>query len=41
MTTLVYADVDEADSSMASTITSTRQQMSMSFGVATGGIRAP
>lgn len=34
MNTLVYADVDAADTSMASSIASTLQQMSMSFGVA-------
>jgi EmrB/QacA subfamily drug resistance transporter len=34
MNTLVYADVNEGDASMASTIVSTMQQMSMSFGVA-------
>jgi Na+/pantothenate symporter len=34
MNTLVYADVPEADGSMASTIASTMQQMSMSFGIA-------
>jgi EmrB/QacA subfamily drug resistance transporter len=38
MNTLVYADVAEADSSMASTIASTMQQMSMSFGVATASL---
>lgn len=34
MNTLVYADIDDAETSMASTIASTLQQMSMSFGVA-------
>jgi len=34
MNTLVYADVSEGDTSMASTIASTLQQMSASFGVA-------
>ncbi len=34
MNTLVYADVTESQTSMASTIASTLQQMSMSFGVA-------
>ncbi|HYS06724.1 MAG TPA: DHA2 family efflux MFS transporter permease subunit [Candidatus Dormibacteraeota bacterium] len=34
MNTLVYADVTEGQTSMASTIASTLQQMSMSFGVA-------
>ena len=34
MNTLVYADVDTKETSMASTIASTLQQMSLSFGVA-------
>jgi MFS family permease len=34
MNTLVYTDVEESDTSMASTIASTLQQLSMSFGVA-------
>jgi EmrB/QacA subfamily drug resistance transporter len=38
MNTLVYADVGEADASMASTIASTMQQMSMSFGVASASL---
>jgi EmrB/QacA subfamily drug resistance transporter len=38
MNTLVYADVKESDSSMASTIASTMQQMSMSFGVAAASL---
>jgi len=38
MNTLVYADVAEADTSMASTIASTMQQMSMSFGVAAASL---
>jgi len=38
MNTLVYADVTEADASMASTIASTMQQMSMSFGVAAASL---
>jgi EmrB/QacA subfamily drug resistance transporter len=38
MNTLVYADIDEADASMASTIASTMQQMSMSFGVAAASL---
>jgi len=38
MNTLVYADVEEADTSMASTIASTLQQMSMSFGVAAASL---
>jgi EmrB/QacA subfamily drug resistance transporter len=40
MNTLVYADVVEEDTSMASTIASTMQQMSMSFGVATASLVA-
>ena len=40
MNTLVYADVSDADTSMASTIASTMQQMSMSFGVATASLAA-
>jgi EmrB/QacA subfamily drug resistance transporter len=38
MNTLVYADVTDADASMASTIASTMQQMSMSFGVAAASL---
>jgi EmrB/QacA subfamily drug resistance transporter len=38
MNTLVYADVKPADASMASTIASTMQQMSMSFGVAAASL---
>ena len=38
MNTLVYADVTEADTSMASTIASTLQQMSISFGVAAASL---
>jgi EmrB/QacA subfamily drug resistance transporter len=38
MNTLVYADVAEADASMASTIASTMQQMSASFGVAAASL---
>ena len=38
MNTLAYADVSEADTSMASTIMSTVQQLSMSFGVATSSL---
>ena len=34
MNTLAYADVSEEDTSMASTIISTVQQLSLSFGVA-------
>jgi EmrB/QacA subfamily drug resistance transporter len=38
MNTLAYADVADGDTSMASTIVSTIQQMSMSFGVATASL---
>lgn len=38
MNTLVYADVSEGDTSHASTIASTLQQMSMSFGVAVASL---
>ncbi len=38
MNTLVYADVTEGETSMASTIASTAQQMSMSFGVAAASL---
>jgi EmrB/QacA subfamily drug resistance transporter len=38
MNSLVYADVKETDSSMASSIASTVQQMSMSFGVAAASL---
>jgi EmrB/QacA subfamily drug resistance transporter len=38
MNTLVYADVNEEESSSASSIASTAQQMSMSFGVATASL---
>ena len=38
MNTLVYADVDERSASSASTIASTMQQMSVSFGVATASL---
>jgi EmrB/QacA subfamily drug resistance transporter len=38
MNTLAYADVDQRDSSMASTISSSFQQLSMSFGLATGSL---
>jgi predicted MFS family arabinose efflux permease len=37
MNTLVYADIEEKDASSASSIASTMQQMSISFGVAIGG----
>ncbi len=36
MNSMAYADIDPADSSMASTIASSLQQMSMSFGLACG-----
>jgi hypothetical protein len=38
MNTLAYADVTEAETSSASTIASTMQQMSISFGVATASL---
>jgi hypothetical protein len=38
MNTLVYADVGKEEASMASTIASTLQQMSMSFGVAAASL---
>jgi len=38
MNTLVYADIREQDTSSASSIASTMQQMSMSFGVATASL---
>lgn len=38
MNSLVYADVGQNDSSMASTISSSLQQLSMSFGLATGSL---
>jgi EmrB/QacA subfamily drug resistance transporter len=38
MNTLAYADVGPDDSSMASTISSSFQQLSMSFGLATGSL---
>jgi MFS family permease len=40
MNTLVYADVAADDTSMASTIASTSQQLSLSFGVATASLAA-
>jgi EmrB/QacA subfamily drug resistance transporter len=40
MNTLAYADVSPQDSSMASTISSSFQQLSMSFGLATGTLVA-
>ncbi len=38
MNTLVFADVNDSQTGMASTIVSTAQQMSMSFGVATASL---
>jgi len=38
MNTLVYADITEKDTSAASSIASTMQQMSISFGVAAAGL---
>ena len=38
MNTLVYADISEEQTSNASSIASTMQQMSISFGVATAGL---
>ena len=38
MNTLVYADITEEQTSSASTIASTMQQMSMSFGIATASL---
>jgi EmrB/QacA subfamily drug resistance transporter len=38
MNTLVYADIADKDASSASSIASTMQQMSISFGVATAGL---
>jgi len=38
MNSMAYADIKPADSSMASTIASTLQQMSMSFGLACGSL---
>jgi EmrB/QacA subfamily drug resistance transporter len=38
MNSMAYADINEADSAMASTIASTLQQMSMSFGLACGSL---
>ena len=40
MNTLVYADVKDSDASMASTMSSTMQQMSLSFGVAVASLAA-
>jgi EmrB/QacA subfamily drug resistance transporter len=38
MNTLAYADIEQRDSSMASTISSSFQQLSMSFGLAAGSL---
>jgi hypothetical protein len=38
MNTVVFADIDEEDASSASSIASTMQQMSISFGVAAAGL---
>ncbi|MEI9973878.1 MAG: hypothetical protein WDO73_18580 [Ignavibacteriota bacterium] len=38
MNTLVYADISDQQTSSASTIASTMQQMSISFGVATASL---
>ena len=38
MNSLAYADIDERDSSMASTMSSSFQQLSMSLGLATGSL---
>jgi hypothetical protein len=38
MNSMAYADIGQADSSMASTIASSMQQMSMSFGLACGSL---
>src|SRR5262249_40119271 len=40
MNSMAYADVEERDSSMASTIASSMQQLSMSFGLACGSLIA-
>lgn len=40
MNTLVYADIEDADMSMASTIASTAQQLALSFGVAAASLVA-
>jgi ABC-type uncharacterized transport system permease subunit len=40
MNTLVYAEVADTDASMASTMSSTMQQMSLSFGVAAASLVA-
>ena len=38
MNTMAYADIEQADASMASTVASTLQQMSLSFGLATASL---
>jgi len=38
MNSLAYADINDADTAMASTLASTLQQMSMSFGLAFGSL---
>lgn len=38
MNSMAYADIDERDAAMASTMTSTMQQMSLSFGLACGSL---
>jgi MFS family permease len=40
MNSMAFADIDARDSSMASTISSSMQQMSMSFGLACGSLIA-
>ncbi len=40
MNTLVYADIDEEQASSASSIASTMQQMSISFGIAVASLAA-
>jgi len=40
MNSLVYADVDDAEASKASSISATAQQLSLSFGVALGSLVA-
>ena len=40
MNSMAYADIKEEDSSMASTIASSMQQMSISFGLACGSLMA-
>ncbi|MGA8438622.1 MAG: hypothetical protein WB762_02815 [Candidatus Sulfotelmatobacter sp.] len=41
MNTLVFADIEEEDASSASSIASTMQQMSISFGIAAAGLATP